>query len=274
MNARERLRQAIGRTVAALEAMGYELPPDIDAPDAFALRGTGTPGRKPAAIQAVNSYQNKLQLIYSDWADELSDDLADADPSEQDDIIKKALAALLLLLRNAGRTALPNAVTLGLGDVAHTPEILKLLAEAVNSNDKNLDDSLLPDLEQKIRSILDDDDIQDAIVSGKGAEAISGGLAGMLGRIATYAGAYWMLTNQATGTAAKENGKKIIGYLDADAQHCSECPLYQSEEGTVYDSYDDYLEATGGLTPGLFQCGPNCRCRIVEADEDSPGEAD
>ncbi len=252
-------------TFGETESHSLELSTDI-----FALRGTGTPGRKPAAITAVNDYQTELQRIYSEWSDTLADDLADADPSEQDDIIKAALLALLALLRDAGRKALPEAVALGLGDVPHPPEVLKLLAAAVGDNDKFLAESLLPDLEKKIEDTLADPDIQDAIESGSGAEAIGGGLAGMLARIGAYAGAFWSLTNQSSGIAAGEHGKKIRWVLDEQAQHCATCEEYGD---TTYDSYEDLLTETNGITPSQGTiCQNNCRCLLIETDEDTPEE--
>ena len=267
MNARERLRQAIGRTVAALEAMGYALPPDI-APDAFALRGTGTPGRKPAAILAVNAYQNKLQRIYRDWADTLADDLADADPSEHDDIIKAALAALLLLLRNAGRTALPDAVTLGLGDDTINPDVLKVLTDALTANEDYLSDSLLPDLDSKLRQGLSEQDILEAIAAGAGAAAIGGLLQTMLGRVGSYAGGFWDVYNRTRGDAIDEHGKRLRWSRDdsiPDSSHCENCWEFGNQE---YNSYSEMLEITGGLTPGspALICGSNCRCELEEID--------
>ena len=264
MNARERLRQAIAHTVAALEAMGVELSPDLSDPDAFALRGTGTPGRKPAAILAVNAYQKKLQRIYSEWADDLADDLADADPSEQDDILKKALAALLLLLRDAGRTALPDAVELGLGGDPHNPDVLKILAAAMEANDDYLEDSLVPDLDAKLREGLSGQDLLEAIATGAGAAAIGGLLATMTGRVEGYAGTWWSVFNQTTGDAIDERGGKIRWSLDESAKHCIDCAEFGD---TVYDSYQDLLERTGGLTPGRgVRCDGNCRCILEEVD--------
>src|SRR3990167_3356877 len=71
--------------------------------DSFAdLRGSG-PGRRAKEIQAVNTYQRKLESAYSSWADDLADDLADAeDDDAREEVLAAAVAALLLLLRRLG----------------------------------------------------------------------------------------------------------------------------------------------------------------------------
>ena len=234
--------------------------------DTFALRGTGTPGRKPAVIQAVNDYQTELQKIYSDWSDTLADDLADADPSEHDDIIKKALAALLLLLRNAGRTVLPDAVELGLDGDPHNPDVLKLLSNAMEENDGYLEDGLIPDIDAKLRQGLSGQDILEAIAAGSGAAAILGLLNQFLGRVESYSGEMWDVYNRTVGDVADEHGNRIFWRLDHDydGHHCDQCLEFGDK---VYSSYADLLEQSGGVTPANgTDCGQWDKCELIELE--------
>jgi len=231
----------------------------------FALRGAHTPGRKRREVEAVNAYQTALQRAYTEWADDLAQDVAAAeDEGDRDEIIAAALLALLLLLRKLGRDTLPDAVALGLDGTSAPATVWAKLTAAIEANDSVLADSLIPALKLKLDSILEEVSSIPYIQFDPEpiAAAVNGGLLAFLGRIGLFAGEWWGLWNFIHGTAADEKGEPITAYLDPAAHHCIECPQFHSVEGEEYSSFENYLAATGGRVPGDFQCGSNCRCWI------------
>ena len=260
--ARDNLARVIRKTVDFLADSGLSLTPDLltwrSIPDAFSVRGAGRPGAKTKEAQAVNAYTETLQREYKAWAEDLAYDLEDADEDEHDDIIRDALAALLLLLKKHGQEALPQAMTLGLDGHLPDGDIMQLLSDAMDENDNFLKDSLIPDIGQKIRNAFLDDDVKQALASGAGAAALSGVLNTMLGRVGNYAGAFWKLYNESKGEVARDNEFGVRWNLDDRAHHCEDCLEYGD---TTYDSYDDLLSQTGGVTPANgTACGDGCRC--------------
>src|SRR3990172_6775656 len=228
------------------------------------LRGAGRPGAKPKAVQAVNTYQTELSRIYSRWSDDLSAQLAEADPDERDDFLAAALAALLVSLRAEGRKRITDALMLALDGEPPTPEMLQELTDAISENDGYLADSLIPAIRAKIEAGLIDEDVLAALGIGEGAAAIGGILDTLGGRVAMYAGGWWALFNTIAGLGAKESGKPIRWARDFLAHHCDTCLEFGD---TTYDSYDDLIAQTGGITPANgTDCGGNCRCSLYEID--------
>ena len=142
--------------------------------------------------------------------------------------------------------------------------MLDELSEAIKSNDRYLSESLIPAIRSKSEAGLTDEDILLAIEAGEGDKVFGSLLMTMAARVAAYSGAWWSIYNRILGDKIQEKGKKIIAYLDPLAHHCSECPEFQSVDGRVYDSFDDYLSATGGRVPGEFECRAWCRCWLAE----------
>lgn len=226
------------------------------------VRGTGRPGRRAKQIEAVNAYQRELEAEYEEWADELAQDLAGAstDGGERDRVIEAALAALLLALLMLGRRRLPEAMEMGLGDTPPTVEALRDLAAAVEANERYLRESLLPDIERKLRAGLEDPDVRLALGAGRGEEAIGGLLRTMEARAALYAGAWWGMYNRAVGAGAGEGPVRWL--LDPTVKsHCQTCLEFGDRE---YPSYAAMLQVTGGIVPSAgTQCDGNCRCVLV-----------
>lgn len=238
-----------------------ELPPEPFA----ALRGAGRPGRRTKDVDATNAYQQELERAYADFSDDLANELAEADEEDRDGIIAAAVAALLLVLTALGRKHLPDAVTLGLGDEAITPEAAQELAEALADNEQFLTESLGPDIERKVKDGLLDGDVLASIAAGSGAIALGGVLSSMAGRVANYAGEFWSTLQRARGEAAKEKGLKIAWVLDPTVkQHCGSCLAFGDK---TYDSWDDLLASTGNVTPSDgTDCNGGCRCTLEFVD--------
>jgi len=204
--------------------------------------------RRPRVLGGVDVYQRELVDIYSRWADELITDLAGADEDEREEMIAAALALLLTRLRDEGRRRLTEAAEAGAGEL--TDEAQELLDDAVAANDDFLESSLIPALRERIETGIAEADLPDL---GESLDAFDA-------RVGLYAGAWWTLYHHAYALRAEG---KVTAYLDPLAKHCNECPEYQSVAGTVYDSMQDYLDATGDRMPGEFECVSNCRCWIV-----------
>lgn len=265
MNPRDRIRTSVFRLAAALTSRGVRLPDDVQSFLKADIRGSGR-GRRRKEIVEVNAYQAELEDAYEEWAEELSNDLADAETDETDKeaIIAAALIALLALLQELGRRNLPEALFLALGDTAPTPAMLQLLADHVLENDQYLADSFIPDLRVKIDRAITDPDVITAfgINSKDGRDALLAILSTFRSRVALYSGAWWKLYNRTRGSVAAQLGKKVVSYLDKQAKHCHECPEFADVGGKEYESWQHYLETTGDRVPGEFACMSNCRCRI------------
>lgn len=242
----------VHQLIDRIGAKGHRLLPEVTArfarywqADTFAAR--------PNPHQRVNRYQADLQKAYTDWYEETADDLSGTeDDDAKDEIIAAALLALLALLKKMGRENLPDAVDLALGGGASFPELDGLLDDQIEENEKYLTTSLIPDLKSALASVA----------AGASAEAIIGTLSGFTTRVGSYGGEWWSLYNESVGLVSKKSGKKVVVYLDEQAKHCGECPNFGSVDGKEYESWDAYMESTGGRVPGDFECGPNCRCTV------------
>lgn len=243
--ARERLRAVIAQAVEYL-----------------ALRGGG-PGRPPAEISAVNRYQRDLEAAYDDWADDAVRKLAaEKDDGKRDALLALLLGVLLTRLTDIARVDLPNAVAMGAGQINPTPDMYKKLAEIMAENEQYLENSLIPAIQAKLRNALMDPELRQSLYTGdaSGLQTIRGWFQTFRSRIASYAGAWWRLYNWSVGMSIDDQRLTVTAYLDPQAHHCGECPLYHSEGGEFYDNFDQYLGATGGRVPGEFECDGNCRC--------------
>jgi len=240
---------------------------DIQLGESFAQRGSGKPGARSKSVKAVNAYQADLVRTYETWAAEASDQLADADEDEREDLLDELIAALILSLKTLGRNKLPEAIAFGSGDGTPSARMYAQLAQALEEGDSYLDNTLAVDLTRKVKDGFFNPDILAALAAGEGAKAIGGLLSIFVGRLSSSAGEWWKLFNRSTGETIAESGGKVVAILDPDAKHCSECPQFHTERGKVYDSWDDYLAATSGRVPGQFECGNNCRCTIEPFEE-------
>ena len=228
-------------------------------------RGGGR-GRKNKQTIATNAYQGELAETYEDWTDETAKSLADAkDAESRKRITDERLAILLVLLIALGRKTLPNAIDIAVGNNGQSPELVDKLAEALRSNETYLATSLIPAIATKLQRAFDDPDILLAISSGAGEETLRAVLFTVESRVESYATEYWNLYNWGVGLDAKENNKPIKAFLDPQAQHCTDCPIYHDEAGRLYESFSEYLSATSQRVPGDFKCQSGCRCWLSQA---------
>ena len=217
----------------------------------------------PLFERRTNEYQIALEQEYIDWYGKTAKQLA----AEDDDGVREELllAALLLLrarLVRLGRQKLPSAVTLGAGSTPLSPEAWAALQTEVENNEYFIATSLIPAIEQKTRTALEDDTIRDEA-------SIGGVFQAFLGRVSLYAGAYYHLVWKGWGEKIHEEERKatekgeppprVRWVLDPDAKHCPDCIANAGS----YESLDDMLMSTGGVMPGQgTQCDGRCRCRL------------
>ena len=240
-NARDNLRVVMARVIERLADK----------------RGSSTPGRPRKEIAAVDAYQAALEREYRDWADDAAEQLADEPEDSRDELLLALLLLLLRRLAKLGEDTIPEAVALGGGTSA---SVFTKLAELIGSNTDTLTNSLIPAIAAKLRAALVDADIQLALAAGKGAEALAGVLETFIARVGSYAGQWWKAYNQSVGARSVQDGVGLMAHLDPRAHHCTECPEFHAEGGRPYASFTEYLDTTGGRTPGDFECGANCRC--------------
>jgi len=167
------------------------------------------------------------------------------------------IAALLVLLIALGRTILPKAVEIAIGDSGVSPELADKLAKALRKNEDYLTTSLAPAIATKLQRVYFDPDIQLAISTGDGKDVLSAVLYTIEARVESYATEFWNLYNWGVGLSSDG---PIKAYLDPLAQHCTDCPQYHMESGKEYKSFADYLGTTGQRVPGDFECKSGCRC--------------
>ena len=222
------------------------------------LRGGGR-GRPSRQIRGVNAYQEELEGAYADWADEISEALAEeTDAAQQKKIIDERLALLLLLLIGLGRRRIPDALELGMDDEPPTPEALRKLAEILESNERYLTDSLIPAIREKLERAFTDADIILAMQMGEGEEVLRAVLQVLSARVSMYAGTWWDAMNIGVGFLSQLQGMGIRWVLDKTAQHCEDCLQYGDRE---YQSFSSMLQETGGKYPSHgVRCKGNCRC--------------
>lgn len=222
----------------------------------------GRPGRRDKETAAVNRYQQELEGLYQDWYEEWAVKIDESD--DRDAEIALALAALLLLLMKAGRVALPQAVEMAAGKEGQTPEMVRALLTQMESNEQYLRESLIPDLETKLKAGLVDKDIQAAMNAGVGSDAIASLLATATARVGSYAGAWWSVAQIARGLLLDEGGHRILWQKEPGAEHCASCLKYGDQE---YESFAELLRITGGISPANgTECLSNCRCRLRRAE--------
>jgi len=235
-------------------------------------RATTKPGR------ATNEYQGLLTHIYDKWSQRAQKAILSASEGERRGLVKevdKQLLALARDLKAAAAKHIDEAVRLGYkGPLDKQGN--KLVNEQVKTNDKFVDESLIPRIREKIVSHLDD-------LEAKHEYQLDGvALLGLLESMRTepsgYAGAFWQsifagagLREADLGKSREERGlppRRVRWVLDPAAEHCKKsefhygCPDLAGE----YDSW----ASMPTVPAGSVTCLGRCRCSI-EVQNDSGG---
>ncbi len=245
------------RALAALKRMAWLLD---EASGHFApmalLAGRDNRGRYE---RLTNAYQDALTQAYQSWAKQALKGLS-GNTDEQKAQIEAASAGLLAALQQVGQERLPYAVTaIGAEAYMPSPDAWRMIAEAMDSQARDITTRLVPDVIAKLERGVDEG-------SDLGAVADS-----LLPQVSFYAGNLWVVIQRLVGDfATQATTRDDLIYpcrcvLDPQAQHCDSCPAFAGE----YPSYDAMLEATGQCVPGYFvgspykkSCWLNCRCHI------------
>jgi hypothetical protein len=216
-------------------------------------RGEGSQKRR-RGFRETNEYQRTLASLYEEWVEMASEQLAEADEDERDALIASLVLLFATQMKAAGRENILNAMYIGGG--TPTPELLQRTVERIRDNESYIDNSLSPDLAERLRRAVRDPDVM-----ATGAFAIAGIMWGMQARVESYAGAMWAEIQDSIGEVSKQaEDHRIFWALEPRAQHCDDCLEYGNRE---YESYEMMLAMTGGAIPGSgVQCNGNCRCRL------------
>ena len=206
---------------------------------------------------ATNEYQGQLEAIYADWQDSTSKKLAnEQDETVRNAILTAALAALLVMLIDAGRAGLLGAMQIGASG-ALSPNGLATLQQLVTTNETWLENSLIPAIDARARL-----DMHDPAFMLGGVAALTATLGVFTGRVASYAGGFWNAIFNGIGDAIAEdpNGDnlKVERVLDDNAKHCNTCP----DKAGIYENWDDMVARAGIPGDGSDTCYANCRCTL------------
>jgi hypothetical protein len=195
---------------------------------------------------ATDAYAKILGKEYTQWSEQLSNELADAEPDDYDDIVAAALLVLATKLKAKGRADLADAFKTGANNSV-SPNGWTRFAGLESENEQSIDTSLIP----SIASV----DWRQVIVGG--AAAILAALTSKTGLVERYAGVYWRALHEGAGEQIAELGNpRVRRVLNDDAKHCVTCPDKEGE----YESWDDMVAQVGIPGDGSDACLANCRC--------------
>jgi len=212
----------------------------------------------------VNAYAAQLVNAFDEWAEKWAGRIASADERDRGPLIVEAAEEIDATMQAIAMKGLPEAYLLGLyeGDWEAEDELTDAgHLQIQNYTDRNLqflEYSLGPDLQTKLKA-LGDEGLKDR-------DVVAGALGTFRGRVATYAGPYWVLIWKGTEERAKAQEQAqarqipVTRHLDARAEHCDTCPPKAGE----YKSWDDMEAECGGVpADGSDDCGCNCRCWLT-----------
>lgn len=230
-----------------------ETPDSIDGfVDKFKRRAYG----RAKYETATNDYQTELEAIYADWYNGLAKDLDKADADKREEILVAALPKLEKQLKDAGHIALPDAMKLGAAGIM-SARGYQQLADTLAENDAYIESSLIPAIRERARR-----EFGDAALWAGGTVAVAGVFAPLLGRVATYASAFWQSIHHGIGDWIGQQDNpdqiKVRRVLDPRAQHCQDCPRLAQ----VYESWEQMEQMAGIPSDGNTACRANCRCHV------------
>jgi hypothetical protein len=208
----------------------------------------------------TNRYQVELRMLYAEWIDDLTIDLA-----EYDYVAPEIIAASLLRLQDRmillSRQRIFEGYDLGYGagDIDYTSEVVTDLASVMASNEDYIEHSFISDLRRRITEVMQDEKFRLL-----GLAFLVQRLAAMGARVEMYAGAEWKAINKGVGAYARSKNLPVYWMRDGQAEHCESCLEFGDRE---YRSYDALLAETGGVLPadGTI-CRGNCRCSLLVKD--------
>lgn len=210
----------------------------------------GFTGRPAFLKRRQEEYRKELQRIIERWLKEVKE----AGPEQ--------LATLLILLQerlqNAAERNIRRAYKLGLNGKQLNEDDERKIDAALDSNRVFLQTSLLPAIEQRIRTAQEGgEDFSDAVENSEAFSTNRGGL---------YAGLFWTMIWVGFASAmVRTFGQRAMSerpvrrLLDPRSSHCKTCPPKARE----YASWDEMLILCGGLpADGSDACYSNCNCGI------------
>jgi len=206
----------------------------------------------------VNAYAEKLITAYDEWAQKWAKRIAGASLIDRDVFIRDAANEIDDIMQEIALKGLPEAYALGLEEEELTQDGALAVEAYTDRNLRFLEFSLNPDVQTKLKG-LGDEGLKDA-------GAVLGVLGTFRGRVATYAGPYWVMVWKGTEERAKAQGQAqervipVTRHLDDRAEHCDTCP----PKAGAYKSWAEMIAECGGVpADSSDSCGCNCRCWIT-----------
>ena len=195
-------------------------------------------------IKATDAYKKELQNLYEAWIDEYLADLEGIPENERREYIVAALLLFSQQMKERQRLGIVRAFNMGLAGEPPSPQSLVELSKHIASQEKYVDESLLPYLEGYFIEYLDEEDYKE-------------GLLKRAARIGLYAGAFWAAIIGAQ-IWISPGDRKCTWISRDDESTCKQCHSLHRKEFTV---------ATLPATPGVdVECDGNCRCYILFSD--------
>ena len=192
-------------------------------------------------IKATDAYKKELQNLYEMWLDEYLADLEGIPEGERREYIVAALLLFSQQMKERQRLGIMRAFNMGLAGEPPSPQALVELSKHITSQEKYVDESLLPYLEDYFIEHLDEEDYKE-------------GLLKRAARIGLYAGAFWA-TTQLAQLWISQPDRECVWISRDDEGTCKQCHDLHMKKFTV---------ATLPATPGVdVECNGNCRCLLI-----------
>ncbi len=206
----------------------------------------------------VNAYAEQLVNAFDEWAEKWAGRIANADERDRGPFIIEAAEEIDATMQAIATKGLAEAYLLGLEEEELTDGGYVQVQNYTDRNLQFLEYSLGPDLQTKLKT-LGDEGLKDR-------DMVAGALGTFRGRVATYAGPYWVLIWKGTEERAKAQEQAqarqipVTRHLDNRAEHCDTCP----PKAGGYKSWDMMIADAGGVpADGSDDCGCNCRCWLT-----------
>ncbi len=199
--------------------------------------------QRDANIKVTAKYRDELKNLYKSWLADFLNELEDIeDEGDKREYIAVALLLLGRRLKELQRIRLLEAFNLGLAGDPVSPEALAELSKHIASQEKYVDESLLPYLEGYFIEHLDEEDYKE-------------GLLKRAARVGLYAGAFWAAISAAQYWISQDN-RKVTWLTQRDQKVCPDC---------LELSKGDWTAATLPTTPAMgdTRCLSNCRCLLI-----------
>ena len=198
--------------------------------------------QRDSFLKATDAYKAELKGVYEAFVEDYLRDLENVPENERHEYIAAALLLFGQQMKERQRLGVMRAFTMGLAGGPASPQSLVELSKHIASQEKYVDESLLPYLEGYFIEHLDEEDYKE-------------GLLKRAARVGLYAGAFWAAISAAQYWISQDN-RKVTWLTQRDQEVCPDC---------LELSKGDWTAATLPTTPAMgdTRCLSNCRCLLI-----------